>query len=488
MSKKNNAKKTLLLIIAVLLMTYITIVISQSIYSFKTDKGDSEKQLTTAVDTYSCEGNNNLPIVIIDANGQDIETILDPSINKKTPRYEVDFLLYDVNTLGNSCTVDKSKPALEEKVQIGVRGQSSRINPKKQFSLKFLDETGEEKEVSLLNMASDSEWVLNGISTDSSLIRNHLAYRVSDEIMEFAPETRFVEVYILDDKTNEINDVSYRGVYMLMEKITRSPERVDITKADERYADTSFIIARDKIKEGEDTLDSIWSSILTDEIVKADGTIKKRSALTYVYPGQTRITDKQKEIINNYINDFELTLYSRNFTDRKTGYRKYIDVMSFVDYAIINDFFNNVDGGDVSTYFYRDLGGRLHAGPVWDFDLTLGLPLNSPYSSVEGFKMFNTTWFDQLFKDPYFVDMYITRYQFLRKHVLSETYLYELIDHAVAELGDAIQRNNAKWKSHISQTSNYEDEIVQMKEYIAKRAKWMDQNTEILYRMDESDL
>ena len=102
--------------------------------------------------------------------------------------------------------------------------------------------------------------------------------------------------------------------------------------------------------------------------------------------------------------------------------------------------------------------------------------------------MFNTTWFDQLFKDPYFVDMYITRYQFLRKHVLSETYLYELIDHAVAELGDAIQRNNAKWKSHISQTSNYEDEIVQMKEYIAKRAKWMDQNTEILYRMDESDL
>ncbi|MEF3353650.1 CotH kinase family protein [Paenibacillus sp. GYB006] len=488
MNKRNNGRKTLLFIMVILLIASFIVAIPRLTYTSEYGNENSEKKATSNPDVHSCEGDHNLPVVIIDTDGQNIETISDSSINEKTDRYNVDFSLYDVNSDGTTCMDPQTKPAIKEKVEIGIRGQSSRINPKKQFSLKFMNETGGEKDVSLLNMPKDNEWVLNGVSADSSLIRNHLAYQVSGEIMAFAPETRFVEVYILDDQTNEINDVSYRGVYMLMEKITRSSDRVNITKTDERYTDTSFIIARDKIKVGEPVIDSLWSSVLTDQIVSADGTVKKRSRLTYVYPGKARITDNQKQIIDDYINDFELTLYSRDFTNKRSGYRKYIDVKSFVDYAIINDFFNNVDGGDVSTYFYRDIGGRLHAGPVWDFDLTLGLPENSPYSSAEGFKMFNTTWFDQLFKDPYFVDTYIERYQFLRKNVLSEEYLYDLIDRAVEELGDAIQRNHAKWNGTTSQAEEYEKEIQQMKDYIAKRASWIDQNTAILYRMNESDL
>lgn len=486
MNNVNSGKKTLLLILIVLLITSLTLVISRITYSPTYAINNAEKQLTSDHDISSCEGDHHLPVVIIDTNGNDIEKIEDYSVNEKTPRYEVDFSLYDVNSQGQACIGKQAQPVLNEKVQIGIRGQSSRINPKKQFSLKFLDNLGEEKKVSILDMPADNEWVLNGISGDSSLIRNYLAYHVSGEIMDFSPETRFVEVYILDDKTNEINDTSYRGVYMIMEKITRGSERVDITKADERYADTSFIIARDKIKEGEPVLDSLWSSVLTDKIIKADGTIKNRSALTYVYPSKTRITNKQKEIISSYINDFELTLYSNHFTDERSGYRKYIDVRSFVDYAIINEFFNNVDGGDVSTYFYRDIGGLLHAGPVWDFDLTLGLPLNSSYSDVEGFRMYNTIWFDQLFKDRYFVDTYIKRYQYLRKNILSEEHLYQLIDEAVEELGNAIQRNNAKWNPTMTEES-YKNEIKQIKDYIAKRANWIDHNTAILYRMDESN-
>ena len=487
MNKKNNGRRTLLFIMIVLLIAGCIVAIPRFTYSSNDEKGDYEKEVNSIPNMHSCEEDHTLPVVVIHTNGQNIETISDSLINEKTARYHVDFSLYDVNSDGRVCVDSESKPAIKERVEIGIRGQSSRVHPKKQFSLKFINENGEEKDVSPLNMPKDSEWVLNGISADSSLIRNHIAYQVSGEIMAFAPETQFVEVYILDDQASEVNDVSYRGVYMLMEKITRSSDRVNINKTDEGYTDTSFIIARDKIKEGEPVLDSLWSSVLTDQIVSADGTVKKRSRLTYVYPGKTRITDNQKQMIVNYINDFELTLYSRDFTNKRSGYRKYIDVDSFVDYAIINDFFNNVDGGDVSTYFYKDIGDRLHAGPVWDFDLILGSPDNSPYSSAEGYRMFNTTWFDQLFKDPYFVDTYIERYQYLRKNVLSETYLYNLIDQAVEQLGDAVQRNHAKWYSAASQ-AEYKKEIQQMKDYIAKRSNWMDQNTAILYRMNESDL
>lgn len=488
MRRSNNSKKTILLIVIVLMITSFVVVFSQYINSKSLSKNVSSNQDTSNHNSCSDEVNNNLPIVVIDTKGQNIEDINITSSQQNTPRYEAEFTLFKSDSQGNIIQCEDSKPIVNEKIIIGLRGQSSLTNPKKQFSLKFIDDIGEEKKVALLNMPEDNEWVLNGLSADSSLIRNHLAYAISGEIMEYAPDTRFCEVYILDDKTREIGKASYRGVYMLMEKITRNPERVDLTKADNRLSDTSFIIARDKIKEGEAVLDSLWSSVLNEHILKADGVVRKRSTLTYVYPGKTRITEKQKKYIADYMNAFELALYSRNFKDEKVGYRKYIDVMSFVDYAIINEFFKNVDGGDVSTYFYRELGGLLHAGPVWDFDLTLGLPKESPYSTVEGFRMYNTAWFDQLFRDPYFVDMYVKRYKYLRKKELSDEHLFRVIDDALEELGDAIQRNNAKWSNNANADSMYENEIHQMKNYVKQRAAWIDRNTAILYRMDDSDL
>ncbi|MEH6942321.1 CotH kinase family protein [Bacillus sp. JJ722] len=488
MRKRNNGKKTILLLVIVLLISSFVVVFSQYTNPKSLSKDTASDQRAT--DNNSCLGEEsvNLPIVVIDTKGQNIEEVNVTSSAYKTPRYEAEFQLYNSDSQGNIVMCEGEKPIISEKIIIGVRGKSSMSKPKKQFSVKVIDDMGKEKEVPLLNMPPDKEWVLNGLSADSSLIRNHLAYQISGEIMEYAPDTRFCEVHILDQKNQKVGDTSYRGVYMLMEKITRNPNRVDLRKTDDRLADTSFIIARDKIKVGQPVLDSLWGSVLSDQILNSDGTVKKRSTLTYVYPGKSRITEEQKNYIENYINDFELSLYSRNFKDKKVGYRNFIDVMSFVDYAIINEFFKNVDGGDVSTYFYRDVGGLLYAGPVWDFDLTLGLPKGSPYSTVEGFRMYNTPWFDQLFKDPYFVDMYVTRYTFLRKNVLSEEHLFQVIDDAVEELGEAIHRNNAKWSKNVDVDILYEIEIREMKDYIKQRADWIDQNTAILYRMDESDL
>lgn len=488
MRKRNSGKKSILFITLVLLITSFVIFTSKYLYSKPFPKEKSQVQAVSDSSACSKEKNNNLPIVVINTNGQNIEEVNVTSESQKTPKYEAKFQLFESDSRGNILMCDGSKSIVNEKIEIGIRGQSSLTMPKKQFSVKFLDDLGEEKKVSILNMPEDSDWVLNGLSADSSLIRNHLAYQISDEIMEFAPSTRFCEVYILDEKTKEIGDKSYRGVYMLMEKITRNPERVDITKSDDRFADTSFIIARDKVKVGEPILESLWSSVLMEKIVKGDGVVKKRSTLTYVYPGKTKITKKQRDYIVNYVNEFELALYSRNFKDKKVGYHKYIDVTSFIDYAIINEFFKNVDGGDVSTYFYRDLGGLLHAGPVWDFDLTLGLPKGSPFSTVEGFRMYNTPWFDQLFRDPYFVDKYVMRYKHLRKNELSDEHLFNVIDAAVKELGDAIQRNNDKWSTNPKIDIEYEKEIQQIKEYIKQRGAWIDRNIPILYRMDDSDL
>ncbi len=57
------------------------------------------------------------------------------------------------------------------------------------------------------------------------------------------------------------------------------------------------------------------------------------------------------------------------------GYRAWIDVPSWIDYWVVNEFSNNVDGIWRSAYFYKQpmaVGGKLYAGPLWDFDLANG--------------------------------------------------------------------------------------------------------------------
>ena len=54
------------------------------------------------------------------------------------------------------------------------------------------------------------------------------------------------------------------------------------------------------------------------------------------------------------------------------GYPSVIDVPSFIDFMILNEFAANVDGYQFSTFFHKDRNGKLRAGPIWDFNLTYG--------------------------------------------------------------------------------------------------------------------
>jgi len=57
------------------------------------------------------------------------------------------------------------------------------------------------------------------------------------------------------------------------------------------------------------------------------------------------------------------------------GYAKYIDVSSFVDHFIVNEFCKNTDSYRISFFMHKDrdsIGGKLQAGPAWDFNLSFG--------------------------------------------------------------------------------------------------------------------
>lgn len=483
--------------IKIIFLTILIFILILSInFNLKSETVEVVKNEPKRREGCTCPLDNNLPIIVIDTKGQKIEVNIEyvettvngrvVSIHDKSPKYLATLKLYEPVD-GYTSICQTATPTLETGILINVRGQSSMLNPKKQYTVNFIDKKGNENHLEILGMPAHDKWVLNASYSDRSLIRNYLAYKMAGQVMEYAPRTRFVELYLIDDLSKEISyDKHYMGVYILTEKIERAKGRINIKKNDDKYNDISFIIARDKIKAGDSVLKTHWSQLEDDYIIDEYGNIRMRTVITVTYPGSKTLTPELEEKITNFLNDFEYTLRSNYFNDRRKGYRKYIDVDSFVNFAMINEIFKNLDGGDVSTYFYKDIGGLMKAGPVWDFDLTIG---NTSYESANeptGFRMINTIWFDRLFQDKYFADRYRkVLYPYYRKTIWTTENIMKMIDELVEELGPAVSRNINRW--YVNYTlEDYYREIESIKKFLEVRLAWMDENIHLVKRILEN--
>ncbi len=108
----------------------------------------------------------------------------------------------------------------------------------------------------------------------------------------------------------------------------------------------------------------------------------------YETPESDEIVAEQKAYIKKYVSDFESTLAGNNFADPVSGYEKFIDVNSFIDYFIMQEISKNVDGYRLSTFMYKQRdsdGGKLFMGPVWDFNLGFGNANYCTNGNPEGF-------------------------------------------------------------------------------------------------------
>ena len=240
---------------------------------------------------------------------------------------------------------------------INIRGQSSGGFPKRQYHFETWDERNKDRSVSILGLPAESDWVLQGSYSDKSLMRNVLPYGWSNDIGQYAPRTRLIELFLnTNDDTIAMSD--YVGVYVLVEKIKLGPDRVDVGEppAGGGSAITGgYIIKKDKTEGGDVTFST-----------------SRGQTLVYADPNGFDLSQQEKDWIKNFVNAFEAALYGYNFTDPVNGYAKFIDVDSFIDHHIIVETAKNIDGFRISTYMHIDHAGKLHMGPVWDYDLSLG--------------------------------------------------------------------------------------------------------------------
>ncbi len=369
-----------------------------------------------------------------------------------------------------------------------IRGASSREYAKKQYKIETWDADGNDQAVALFGMPEEADWILHAPYSDKTLMRNHLIYKWSNDIGRYAPRTRLVEVFMVQDSGIFGRD-DYRGIYLLTEKIERDGDRVDIDKllpedAVEPEITGGYLLKKDWLEE--------------DDYFETD---RYEDSIIFVDPSVDELTNAQKTWIEDHFNSFEDALAGPDFTDPVAGYGPFIDADSFHDHHLLVEMARNVDGFVLSTFLSKDREGPITMGPIWDYNGSLG---NADYfqsfeiagwhhefqEGDESFPADNPNgyrWYERMFEDPAYEARYAERWREHREGPLSTDKMMADIDEVVALLTDngatenAVQRNFEAWPildeyvwPNYLCCGTYEDQVDWLKEWLTGRVAWMD--------------
>jgi hypothetical protein len=408
---------------------------------------------------------SNLPIVVIETDGgvnipdepkvsgtMRIIWHQDGSRNYMSDIDNPDFLNYD------------------GRIGIEMRGSSSQtMLNKKPYALETReDDDITNRNVSILGMPAENDWVLNSLAFDQTGMRDVLAYELSNRLGQYASRSVYCEVVI---------NGNYKGLYAFMEKIKPDKNRVNIEEMDQtcnNYPEVTggYITKADKTTGGDPVAWTMqgygggwwgWGNN-TDFI--------------HHYPKPADITNAQ----NNYIHGVFTNLASvanQHNTSIASGIPSVIDIPSFVDFMMIAEFTSNVDVYSLSTFFHKDRMGKLRAGPVWDYNLAFGYDAFGNRSKYNVWQFNNEDnngpkfWKD-LFDTALFRCYMAKRWFELTEpgQPLNYDFVCNRIDEIDALIAEAIPRDNQRW-NQMQQHAQY---VTDMKNWLQQRTNWLNQN------------
>ncbi|WP_078036620.1 CotH kinase family protein [Oribacterium sp. C9] len=427
----------------------------------------------------------HLPLVVIDTNGVEVPNIYKSIDDNQTRGYAdpevtdpyIPVHMYLVNNEkgGNRIT---DTPGFKNTGKIKMRGNSSRHFEKKQYKIKLLDSKGNELEAPLLGMEADEDWILCNSILDASYIRSYLAMNLGGIVMPFTPEVRFCELVYRNGKSYE-----YKGLYLLMESIKKGKGRVNIATYKGNPGRLSYIVDRDRY----DTTAKMLSTYASDTQL-CYGWFDLR------YPKNELADEATVHAIEKEISEIEKVLYSDD-PDMFKNYVGMINVDSFIDYMVVNEFLMNYDAGEHSTYYYKDRSHRFSAGPIWDYDNCLDNYKNA-VAGISWMVFPSHPWYERLTRDPDFNQKVAKRYHTLRKTVFSDRFVKEFVKGTTEYLGHAIDRESSRWgevynENHVLKSGEgddgfiiyrardrYNEEITRLIDVQQLHAKWLDAHIE----------
>jgi hypothetical protein len=348
-----------------------------------------------------------------------------------------------------------------------IRGSTSAGMPQAGFAIEFIDEFNHERNLSLLGLPADSDWVLYAPNAyDPVLIHNPFIHQLSRDLGRYSPRTQFVEVFLIRS-TGRVREAHYHGMCVLEEKIKIGRHRVNISRlgSDDVHPPEvtgGYLLKFDRLGPGESGVFSIGER-----------------GMVHVDPKEQvmRLPQRaaQRDYLVNYLAEFDRALNGSDWKDSATGYRAFLDVDGAIDFHVLEVLSGNVDALVLSTYFHKPRNGRITFGPHWDFDRALG----STDGRDENPRMWNTggffggEWWPRLFRDPDFWQQWVDRWQQLRGNHFALTNLNRLIDELAAELRDAQPRQYQRWHFQ-PRGGSYQSEIQLMKRWLSNRLDFID--------------
>ena len=347
---------------------------------------------------YEAVGNNlKIPVVEINTSGSD------PSSD--TNYASCSFALSNTAEPTHSFSVEmKDNPMGVGGVGIRVRGNYSQNAEKKAYRVRFNEKT------SILGLKANKSWVLLADAFDQSNIRNYTALTLASyfDNMDFTPTPNHVAL---------IMNGEFRGLYLLCEQVDEENGRCDVEVDDLTLYKNDYPFL-----------------VCVDESSKS-GQVKGRDYFEVEgwYPVEIKYPDYDERPLDgdpvfNYIEEYMNAVYSAlktgekvtvSFSDTPLGLEDLVDIDSLIDYYLVNEIMFNCDSASKSIYAYREAGGKLKFGPVWDFDWSMAYEFDLPYSeshigtAYEIHIQFRSPLFEEFLKNEEYMEK--TALRFLEK-------------------------------------------------------------------------
>lgn len=334
-------------------------------------------------------------------------------------------------------------------LQIRGRGNYSWHScPKKSYRLKL------ERSEALLGLGEgrSKSWCLLANYVDQSLLRNRLALWLGEGLsaVQWMPKARSVSLYLNGE---------YHGVYLLAETIKVDEHRVDI--AVDSSTESGFLL---QMTHNSDEAHRFSVGGVNYDI---------KSELSE----DSSLASEQLNAIRDAVEECYHALLSGN----EGKIRELIDVDSLIDCYLIEEFSKNLDVGWDSFYLYREKGGKLTFGPVWDFDLAFGNAKSHGTSCFEGLyaavdfgdRMHENCWFTELMTERWFRNAVSERFdsQEIRNLFASAG---DFVRSELALYGEDYARNFEIWQLEQDRSPDPLKELSDFEEHALYLADWAD--------------
>lgn len=374
----------------------------------------------------------DLPVIYINTpEGQDVTS-------KNTWMEDVSICIYD----------EKGQLAFNGMTEIKGRGNTTWTYPKKPYALKL------EKKSEILGMPAHKRWVLLANYIDKTLMRNHIAFflaKAEKTSLEWTPRGKFVDL---------VFNNRHVGNYYICEQIKIDENRVNIYENTPQDTDGGYLLEFDKN---------------FDEINKFKS---ETSGLPVMIkePDEDDLTTAQFNFIQEFINGVDKKIYTSDFADKR-DYMQDIDVNTFVDYYLIYELTGNTElEWPKSCYMYKDKGGKLKAGPVWDFDYATFGPLYDYYR--KGPSNTSIWWFARLHEDPAIMQLRKERYNTLRPSFIK---VFDEIEAVRKYIKKSAEENSKLWpidKYDINkdEKKSFDEAVTLLRNNLQEQFEWMDNN------------